>query len=491
MALMINIFDVLGYLLDGLTVLYGIVVIFVVILIVLENRTPLKTIAWLLVLILIPVGGFVLYLIFGQNYRKQKMFSRKGLGDLKWLDLMSETQKQQLAKKEILSEVDLTKYRHMMTLLLNNSKALLAARNKVSILHNGEQTFNTIFEDIEKAKHHIHLQYYILEAGELTSRLFALLKRKALEGVEVRVIYDGVGSMKLSKASIRELRSAGVKMYSFLPVKFPYLTHKANYRNHRKIIVIDGKVSFVGGLNFADRYKYGVKKLGIWRDTHLRIEGEGASLLQIVFLTDWYFVSQEVLLQKTHYIPAYQVDDECLLQIASSGADSDWATIQQAYFSAISNAKDYVYISTPYFMPGLSMLMALKTVSMSGVDVRIMIPAKSDSFFSYWCTMSYVQELLEAGIKVYLYEKGFNHSKIMMIDDSVSTVGTANMDTRSFEQNFEVNAILYNEKLTKELVEYFMNDLSCSEELMKDDWMQRSKNLKILESFTRLFSPLL
>jgi len=478
-------------LVDGLSVLYVMVVVFVVILIILENRTPLKTIAWLLVLVLIPVGGFILYLFFGQNYRKQKMFSRKGLGDQKWLGVMSEDQKQWLAKKEILSEVELARNRHIMTLLLNNSKALLARHNRVNVLHDGEQTFKAIFEAIENAKDHIHLEYYIIEDGELTSKLIDLLKKKAAEGVEVRIIYDGVGSMKLSGESINELKQAGVRVYSFLPVKFPILTHKANYRNHRKIIVVDGKISFVGGLNFADRYKYGVKKIGIWRDTHLRIEGEGASLLQIVFLTDWYFVSQEVLLQKTRYITGYKVDDNCLLQIAASGADSDWASIQQAYFAAITTAKEYVYISTPYFMPGPSMLMALNTAAMSGVDVRIMIPNKSDSFFSYWCTMSYVQELLEAGIKVYQYQKGFNHSKIMMIDDNISTVGTANMDTRSFEQNFEVNAILYNEKLTRELVEYFKNDLNESIQLVYSDWQNRPRSKKIIESFTRLFSPLL
>ncbi len=491
MAGIINILSIAGYLLDSFTVVYGIIIIFVVIIIVLENRSPLKTIAWILVLILIPILGFILYLFFGQNYRKQKMFSRKGLGDLKWLELMSEDQKQKLAKEEILSEMELSKYKHIMTLLLNNSKALISTHNKVNILHNGDHTFNEIFEAVKNAKYHVHFEYYIIEEGELTTRLFALLKDKAKEGVEVRIIYDGVGSMKLSRKSIKDLKEAGIKLYCFLPVTFPYLTHKANYRNHRKIIVVDGKVSFVGGLNFADRYKYGVKELGIWRDTHLRIEGEGASLLQIVFLIDWYFVSQELLLQKTHYIPAHYVEDKCLLQIASSGADSDWATIQQAYFSAISGARKYVYISTPYFMPGPSMLMALKTASMSGVDVKILIPSRSDSFFSLWCSMSYVQELLDAGIKVYLYKKGFNHSKIMMIDDSVSTVGTANMDNRSFEQNFEVNAILYNEELTKELVEYFNKDIEDSEELNTIDWMTRSKTRKILESFTRLFSPLL
>lgn len=488
---LLNIFDIWSYLLQGLSVVYVLVVIFVIILIVLENRAPLKTIAWILVLVLVPVGGFVLYLFFGQNYRKQKMFSRKGLGDLKWLHLMSEDQKQILAKRKIIEGTDIEKYKHMMTLLLNNSKALVARYNKVEILNDGKVTFDAIFREIEKAEKHIHLEYYILEDGKLTSRLFDLLEDKARCGVEVRIIYDGVGSLSLKAQSIRRLRKAGVKMYPFLPVRFPYFTHKTNYRNHRKIIVIDGKISFVGGLNFADRYLEGLKDVGVWRDTHLMIEGDATTHLQLVFMIDWYFVSQEVLIEKKKYMPVVEVREECLVQLAVSGADSDWASIQQAYFVAITSARKYVYISTPYFMPGPSMIMALKTASMAGVDVRIIIPYKSDAFFSYWGTNSYVQELLDANIKVYRYKKGFNHSKVMMIDDSISTVGTANMDNRSFEQNFEVNALLYNEKLTKDLSRSFKKDISDSEFIDLKKWKSRPLKKKLLESFIRIFSPLL
>ena len=487
----LNIFDIWSYLVHGLSVLYVLVVIFVIILIVLENRAPLKTIAWILVLVLIPVGGFVLYLFFGQNYRKQKMFSRKGLGDLKWLHLMSEDQKQLLAKKEIIEDANIEKCKHMMTLLLNNSKALVARNNKVMILNNGKETFDAIFREIRKAKKHIHLEYYILEDGAITGKLFKLLEEKANNGVEVRIIYDGVGSLSLKARSIKRLRKAGVKMYPFLPVRFPYFTHKTNYRNHRKIIIIDGKVSFVGGLNFADRYLDGLKDIGVWRDTHLMIEGEATNHLQLVFMIDWYFVSQEVLIEKKKYMPEVKVEEECLVQLAVSGADSDWASIQQAYFVAINSARKYVYISTPYFMPGPSMMMALKTASMGGVDVRIIIPYKSDSFFSYWGTNSYVQELLDANISVYRYKKGFNHSKIMMIDDFISTVGTANMDTRSFEQNFEVNAILYNEKLTKQLTRSFKKDIKDSVLIDLKEWKRRPILKKLLESFIRIFSPLL
>lgn len=488
---LLKLLDIWSYLSQGLTILYVLVVLFVVILIVLENRAPLKTIAWILVLVLIPVGGFILYLIFGQNYRKEKMFSRKGLGDLKWLQIMSEDQKQVIAKREMIANESISSYKHIMMLLLNNSKALLAENNRVNILNDGNSTFDSIFKAIEEAKNHIHLEYYIIEDGRLTDRLFSILQRKAKEGIEIRIIYDGVGSISLSQKKINELRNAGVKIYPFLPVRFPYFTHKANYRNHRKIIVVDGKVGFLGGLNFADRYVDGIDGIGIWRDTHLRIEGDVARQLQIVFLIDWYFVSQEVLLEKFKYIPETTVNEKCLIQLAVSGADSDWASIEQAYFAAINTARSYVYISTPYFMPGPSMLMSLKTAAMGGIDVRILIPHRSDSFFSYWCTNSYVQELLEAGIKVYTYTKGFNHSKIMMIDDDISTVGTANMDTRSFEQNFEINALLYNKKLTKELAKSFIFDISESIEINREEWTRRPFFKKLLESIIRLFSPLL
>lgn len=491
MEIIPKILDIWHYLEQGLSVLYVMIVVFVIILIILENRSPLKTVAWILIILLIPVGGFILYLIFGQNFRKQKMFSRKGLGDLKWLHLMSEDQKHFLAKKEIIKDLNIDKYKHIMTLLLNNSKALVSQKNKVDILNDGEQTFAAIFEAIESARHHIHLESYIIENGKLTDKLFDLLIDKAKKGVEVRIIYDGVGSMSLKNSSIKRLRKAGVRIYPFLPVGFPFFTNKTNYRNHRKIIVVDGRISFVGGLNFADRYIDGLSDIGIWRDTHLKIEGETSTALQLVFLVDWYFVSQEVLIEKKKYMPEVNIDERCLMQLAVSGADSDWASILQAYFVAITSARNYIYISTPYFMPGPSITTALKTAAMSGVDVRILIPDKSDSFFSYWCTYSYVQEFLEANLKVYRYKKGFNHSKIMMVDDSISLVGTANMDTRSFEQNFEVNALLYNEKLTKELVVSFKKDLENSELITLEAWKSRPKKCKILESFIRLFSPLL
>ncbi len=474
-----------------LIALYILTVISVIINVILENRNPVRTLAWIIVLVAVPFIGFLFYLYFGINYRKIKMFSMKGLGDMKWLQYMSEDQKQLIKKSEFLHKRETVEVRKLMTLLLNNSKALLTRFNKVEVLNNGEETFPAIFEALQNAKRFIHLEYYIIEMGRLTSRLKELLIEKAKAGVEVRVIYDDVGSWGLTRDFLRELRNAGIQIYPFLPVRFHQFANKANYRNHRKIAVIDGEVGFVGGLNFADRYVDGVPKIGVWRDTHLKVQGEAVTSLQVIFLIDWYFVRQELLLDKNEYLPYIQADGDMLVQAVTSGPDSDWASIQQAYFTLINMAKRYVFISTPYFMPGETTLNSLKTAAMSGVDVRIMLPHKSDSLLTYWCSRSFVEELLEAGVKVYWYQKGINHSKVIIVDGIVSSVGTANMDIRSFEQNFEVSLILYDRETTKKLAGDFLKDLQSSSEVIIQRWKFRSKREKAYESVARLFAPVL
>ena len=475
----------------GATAVYVATIIAVIYRILLENRTPVRTLAWLLVLILVPVVGLIFYVYFGMNYRKVKMFSMKGLGDIKWLQYMSEDQKQRIQKDELLKKGDMESVRRLMTLLLSNSKALVSRHNSVDILNNGEETFRAIFKSIEIAKKYIHVEYYIIEKGELANRLKNLLIAKAKEGVEVRVIYDDVGSWSLPKSYIREMCAAGIQIYPFLPVRFPLLTNKVNYRNHRKIVVVDGEIGFIGGLNFADRYIKGLPGIGIWRDTHLKVKGEVVTSLQTVFLFDWYFVRQEVLLDKAEYLPDYKVDSNVVIQTVASGPDSDWTSIQQAYFTLINLSRKYVYISTPYFMPGETTINSLKTAAMSGVDVRIMIPHKSDSPLTSWCTRSYIEELLTAGVRVFQYQAGFNHSKIIIVDGLVSTVGTANMDMRSFEQNFEINLILYDRNESRKLSEFFLEDLKQSKEIHLNEWKFRPQRDRVRESLARLFAPLL
>lgn len=475
----------------SITILYTLLIIGTIYKIILENRNPVRTLAWILVLTLIPVAGFIFYIYFGTNYRKIKMFSMKELGDFKWLQYMSEDQKQRLKKEELLKKEDMETAKRLMTLLLNNSKALLSRYNTLEVLNNGEATFNSIFHAISKAKKYIHLEYYIIENGELGNKLKDLLVKKAKDGIEVRMIYDDVGSWKLPKQYINELKEAGVQVYPFLPVRMPWLTHKVNYRNHRKIVVIDGDTGFLGGLNFADRYLYGLPGIGFWRDTHLKVRGEVVTSLQVVFLIDWYFVRQEILLDKDEYLPNKRVDGNIVMQAVSSGPDSDWTSIQQAYFTLINMAKKYVFISTPYFMPGETTVNCMKAAAMSGVDVRMMIPYKSDSILTYWCTRSYIEELLKAGVKIYQYRKGFNHSKVIVVDGLVSSVGTANMDIRSFEQNFELNMMIYDRNVSKKLATDFLADLNVSDEIYLKQWRFRSHSEKIRESLARLFAPLL
>lgn len=415
----------------------------------------------------------------------------KGLGDMKWLQYMSEDQKQRLKKAEFLKKEDMKEMRKLMTLLLNNSKALLTRYNKVDILNNGNETFPAIFSALAKAKRFIHLEYYIIETGELAGRLKEILIEKARSGVEVRIIYDDVGCWSLSKEYIREMRAAGIQIYPFLPVLFHRIADKANYRNHRKIIVIDGETAFVGGLNFADRYLKGMPKIGIWRDTHLRVRGEAVTSLQIVFLIDWYFVRQELLLNKEDYMPYKKADGNVIIQTVASGPDSDWASIQQAYFTLINMARKYVFISTPYFMPGETTLNCIKAAAMGGIDVRILLPHNSDSRLTYWCSRSYVEELLEAGVKVYWYQKGINHSKVMVVDGIVASAGTANMDMRSFDENFEVNLILYDRNAARTLASAFVEDMQDSMEESLHRWKFRPKRQKVCESVARLFAPLL
>jgi len=472
------------------TVLYFLTVVFIAFLIILENRNPVKTISWILVLVLLPFAGIVIYLFFGQEYRKTKMYSRKGLKDLERLRNLTVEQLDNLPDNHLqLSEQLYTKKR-LMNLMLSNSNAILTNNNEIQILRNGEETFPEIFRTIENARHHVHLEYYIIENDRIGNYLRELLIRKAKEGVEVRLIFDDVGSWELKKKFIRSMSDAGVMVDCFMKVRFPMLTSRVNYRNHRKILVVDGDTAFVGGLNFADRYQDGVPGIGPWRDTHLKVTGGGATALQIIFMADWYFVSKEILKGYKYFKP-FESGNGKLVQMTASGPDSDWESISQAYFSAIATATDYVYISTPYLMPTADIVTALKTSALGGVDVRIIVPGLSDAITPKWGTNSYIEELVESGVKVYFYKGGFTHSKVIIADGIFSSVGTANLDFRSLETNFEVNAMIYDEEIAGILTDQFLEDQEKSELVILEEWQKRPRINKIKESFSRILSPML
>lgn len=477
-----------NYILIAVLAVYALMVVASVYTVLFERRDPTRAFMWITVIVIFPVIGLLFFVFFGQNYRKRKIFKTRGLKNLRKLELLSQWQIKNLEHiedDEILPHIDIVK------LLLYNSKTPITVNNRLTILNNGEETFPAIFEALRAAKHHIHLEYYIIENDTLGEQLAEILCAKAREGVEVRLLYDDVGSWSLSPKYKWKLRKAGVQVKSFMPVVFPYLTSSVNYRNHRKIIVVDGEVGFMGGLNFADRYLHGTKR-GVWRDIHLRIEGEGVRMLQITFMTDWFSTTKKEVSKSPLYFPNITKDyGKISCQFALSGPDSDYAVIMQGFFAAIARAKHYIYISTPYFLPGESLLTALKIAALSGVDVRILLPEDSDSRMVHWASRSYFTELLEAGLSVYLYTKGFNHSKIMVIDGTFGSIGSANMDARSFEDNFEVTAMIYNKTIAKEIEEDFLHDLEDSTLLTLEGWEGRKRKDNFKEAAARLFAPLL
>lgn len=464
----------------------------IVVSIIYDKRDPVKSVSWIIVVTLMPFIGSLLYLIFGQNFRKQKIFSKKLATDYHHTGNLVSRQLYEINSPLISGDTESRLYRDITTLLLNNNRSPIFRNNEINILSDGANTFASILESLEEAQHFIHIEYYIIKDDKIGNKIAEILERKSKSGVEVRFIYDDVGSWGLSKEFIGRLKNAGVHISPFMPVFFHHFTSKINYRNHRKIIVIDGKIGFTGGINIADKYIEGVKHIGPWRDIHLKIEGKSVSTLQRIFMADWDFVSGEKLHISSRFFPKFTEPAKGVsMQIASSGPDSDWASIMQAFFAAITKANDSIFISSPYFLPNESILTALKVAALSGIDVKIIIPEKSDSKVVYWATRSYITELLRSGVKVYMYTGGFIHSKLIIIDGKFSSVGSANMDIRSFEDNFEVTAFIYDENKSKELEDIFVTDLENSRRVWIRWWLNRSLFQRFYESVARLLTPLL
>ncbi len=466
-----------------LTVTYVVVVSATVIVILRENRKPVRALSWILVLLLIPFGGLFLYYIVGQYYRKRKIISKKKIRKVTKIPHTTYV----LAKNDTDYLTD--SQRRLIRLLKRNNNATAFPCNKIDVLTDGESTFESMFQAIENAENHIHIEFYIFEDDEISNRMRELLIKKAKQGVRVRMIYDYLGSFSLSKKYLQSLRMAGIYVEPFLPARLKAARVKINYRNHRKILVVDGKIGFTGGLNVADRYIVG-NKLGLWRDTFVRMEGMAVHGLQTNFLIDWYFVSQKLITDSKYY-PAMEVGKDNFVQVVSSAPDSDWENVMQGIAHAIMSAKHYVYIHTPYFIPPEMVLSAIQIASLSGVDVRLMVPKRSDAVLSSAASRSYVEAVLEAGVKVYWYEAGFLHSKAIVIDDMISLVGSANMDERSANLNFELNAFIYNDETAQKLKEAFYNDMQNCSEIDIVKWHNRSSWNKLKESMARLLSPLM
>ncbi len=473
--------------------LYLLLMIMVCIRIILDTRSVSKTLAYLLFVFFVPVVGIIFYFSFGINYRKRKMYTRKLHIDEK---VKRELEKTLHEYNETIPELEHNSIQKNWKLinLVAHRKAgntSVLPNHSIEILHNGEELFPKLLEELRKAKHHIHMEYYIYENDNIGNQIKDILIEKVRQGVEVRFIYDDFGSKSIRKNIVRELQAAGVQAHPFHKIYFLLLANRLNYRNHRKIVVIDGKTSFVGGINVSDKYINPSPTGLYWRDVHLMIKGYSSLSLQRLFLADWNFCSEEnVLLDKKYFpvsIEPYQ--NPVYAQIVSSGPDSDLPNILYAIVQAVNSAQKEVLLTTPYYVPDTALQEALVIASLSGVDIKILVPKKGDYTAVSLVTQSFFDTLLRAGVKVYLYEKGFIHSKTIVVDGLMASVGTANLDMRSFDLNFEVSALVYDEKIAQELRASFYKDLEASIQLDPDRWRKRSNLKRFIERFVRLTSP--
>lgn len=467
-----------------LLVIYLAITIGGIVAVLMDNKQPEKTMAWILVLCFMPIVGIIFYLFFGQNTRKEKVISERSM------DLLMKRSMLEFAEQENLHIP--RRNRPLMKLFTNQNWALPFKDNEVSIFTDGYEFVSTLLYNIGQAQAHIHLDTYIIEDDPLGNLVADALIDKARQGVEVRLLYDDVGCWRVKDRFFNRMKAAGIQVYAFMPVRFPAFTGKVNYRNHRKLCVIDGKVGFIGGMNIALRYVKGTARQ-TWRDTHLCIRGGAVYAIQRAFLVDWYFVSRTLVTDRRYYPPVDKtIDNNCLTQIVTSSPVSPWPDIMQGYVRVLLQAHRYVYMESPYFLPTEPVLFAMRTAALSGVDVRLIVPRHGDAKLVEWASRSYLMEVIEAGVKVYLYEPGFNHSKILVSDDNLSSCGSTNIDFRSFENNFEANAFFFNEGMALRLKKVFLTDQAQS--TLVDDvsyFIKRPFLQRLLESLVRLLSPLL
>ncbi len=478
-----------------LNIVFTVSTFLIIIVLVMENGSPVRTLAWILVLVYLPIIGFIFYLFFGRNWRKSRIFSRKGMEDILYLQehLLEDSDAEYLQDK-----IENPLVHKLIRLLESNNKALLTCHNHVELIPDTQTSLDKILEGIKAAKKNVNIEYFSLANDETGKEFKEVLKAKAREGVKIRLIYDAVGCWKLPRSYKRDLKRAGVEMYPFLPSPFPTISSRLNYRNHRKLVIVDNKTAYLGGLNIGNKYFNKSKYFGYWRDSLLKLKGRSVLSLEAIFLTDWYFVAKEnILKQDMRAINAEIINcDKSMntgvpVQIVSSGPDSDWESIMQVYFACIANAKRSVHITSPYLVLNESLLMALKTASLSGVEVKIILPSKPDHYIVFWGSRSYYAELLLAGVEIYEYQKGFMHAKVLIADDEIVSIGTANMDLRSFNHNFELNAMLYNKEIALEAESQFQDDLINSRKVVLEEFGKRSIWQRPKESICRLFSPLL
>lgn len=483
-------------LLHILEVIYLLILSIVCIRIIYDTRNNTKTLAYLLFAIFAPFIGMAFYFLFGINYRNRKMYSKKLINNVELATKLKGYIHQYSLETYKQSDDTVKNYGELAKMLLTECTSPLTADNEVKLLLNGENKFPELIRALKTAKQHIHIEYYIVEDDETGREIESVLIQKAGEGVQIRFIYDDYGSRSIRKTLVSRLKKAGIKAFPFFKIRFITLANRLNYRNHRKIVVIDGVTAFLGGINISNRYVNTAQHKNpiFWRDTHLRLDGPGVQYLQYLFLCDWNFCSDAPLEPDQLLFPSLNSIPKLgskIVQIAASGPDSEIPVILYSIIQAINLASKEILISTPYFIPNESLLDALRIASLGGVKVKIILPLKSDSSIVDLAVQSYYKELLSAGIEIYRYQKGFMHSKTMVFDRQLAMVGTSNMDIRSFDLNFEVNAIVYDQELAVKLHDIFYQDLNDSVKIDVVEWERRSVIRKLTEKAFRLISPLL
>lgn len=464
-----------------LLVLYTITIFSIISVVISENRNPFKSIAWITVLFLLPIIGMIVYLVFGRSLKSRRMISKgqrrillarnnfNGVEDIESLGLSAESLQQIRLAKSLLPSA-------------------YYANNKVEIYSNGKDKFNQLKKDLMAAHSYINMQYFIFEDDNLGREIRDILIAKSHEGVEVRVIYDHVGCWKVKNSFFAKMRKEGIEVAPFFKVTFPLFASRLNWRNHRKIVVIDGEVGYIGGMNIADRYIDGLS-YGVWRDTHIRVVGAAIAGLEYTFSVDWSFMGNNLL--DLPIKDFSDMKDGVGMQMMVSGPMGKWSNMAFMFMKSIMNAKHRVFIQTPYFLPTESLLKSLQAVALSKVDVRVMIPRSPDSKTLQWASSSYIAECLRSGIKIYLYEAGMLHAKTIIIDDEFSTIGSSNFDFRSFEHNFESNMFIYSKEINNQMSELFYNDMQQSTLVDYNSWIKRPKYVQRMESIFRLLSPIL
>ncbi len=476
--------------------LFFVYTIYLAVFLISDERDTTSTYAWLLILFFVPVAGVILYILFGRYKSSIEPINSDSKKYIKKILQSPYTEIDEVNEKSFVefgNDKDAPLQQKIANLALRNSRAILTSHNKIELLQTGKEKFKRLKEDLENAKQYIHLEYFIWKDDVLTKELVDTLARKSAEGVEVRLLVDAVGSFRLwlSPLYYKTLRGLGIQIYTYFSFLTPFKMHNINYRNHRKIIIIDGKIGYTGGMNMAQEYIDGGDNFNQWRDTHVRIEGKAVNVLQLIFSSAWFNTVHEELGNEYFHPEAYPEDGKMFAQIITSGPDSKWEAIKQLYFMMIISARKNVYIQSPYFIPDESIIDAMCSAALSGVDVKLMITGVPDKLLPWWAAHGYFKPLLKAGVKIYLYNKGFMHSKTISVDGTVSAVGTPNMDIRSFRINYEMCCLTYDNDFSLELESDFRKDLDhCDRYTLKSD-KKLGHVVRFRNSLAKLFSPIM